>query len=404
MGTYHYPAQQNKMRTTSTATHSATQRRTKSIVQLLLACMSLFALSCTGASQGGTGPGSKAQLSPLCGRLKIQVEGVCSPVRPPNITSREVAFDSKISPGGRIQLRGSYTAPAWDPNKPQPAKVPGVILIHGSGPVDRDSLLQEDVKGPFAAPVPLFRELATSLSQQGYAVLRYDKRTCTSVAVPTCSYFPEVAKKATWTDLIGDAQAAFEFLKSQPNVDPNDIILIGHSQGASIALETQGVLRPSAVVLLAGTYAPIDEVLKRQLRWQLQSLKGPSAREQRERQQNRLSEVESVLLAIRDNQIPADEVILSATVGLWKGWLNSTDKTQEYLNSFTGPLLYIRGQDDKNADEADEKGFEKAIQSRQKSQLISLPGLSHALHERRGNGAISPQVTQGILEFLNQNP
>ncbi len=46
--------------------------------------------------------------------------------------------------------------------------VPGVVLVHGSGPSDRDETV--------GANRP-FRDIAEGLSARGIAVLRYDKRT-----------------------------------------------------------------------------------------------------------------------------------------------------------------------------------------------------------------------------------
>lgn len=48
------------------------------------------------------------------------------------------------------------------------AKVPAVVLVHGSGPADMDESI--------GANKP-FRDIAEALSAQGIAVLRYDKRT-----------------------------------------------------------------------------------------------------------------------------------------------------------------------------------------------------------------------------------
>ena len=47
---------------------------------------------------------------------------------------------------------------------------PGVVLVHGSGPNDRDESI---------GPNKPFRDLAEGLASRGIAVLRYDKRTRT---------------------------------------------------------------------------------------------------------------------------------------------------------------------------------------------------------------------------------
>lgn len=63
---------------------------------------------------------------------------------------------------GEHALPGTLTLPV------SPGPVPAVVLVHGSGPSDRDSSL-----GP-NKPV---RDLAWGLASRGVAVLRYEKRT-----------------------------------------------------------------------------------------------------------------------------------------------------------------------------------------------------------------------------------
>ena len=88
-----------------------------------------------------------------------------------NIQQKAEAIQEELPEGiieeniqvGELNLKGLLTLPAKasDP-------LPAVVLVHGSGPSDRD----ETVRG-----TKLFRDLAHSLAQQGIASARYDKRT-----------------------------------------------------------------------------------------------------------------------------------------------------------------------------------------------------------------------------------
>src|SRR5690606_3360653 len=100
------------------------------------------------------------------------------------------------------------------------APVPGVVLVHGSGPHDRDETI---------GPNRPFLDIARGLAAQGVAVLRYDKRTR---ARPQDYADGKVTIDSETTD---DAVAAVEALRKVPGVDPARVYVLGHSQGAMMA-------------------------------------------------------------------------------------------------------------------------------------------------------------------------
>jgi pimeloyl-ACP methyl ester carboxylesterase len=105
---------------------------------------------------------------------------------------------------GDIQLTGTLITPNTD------AKPPAIILVHGSGPANRESML------PFAR----------FLVRHGMAVLGYDKR---GVGGSTGDW-----NTASFDDLAGDVVAAFEYLKTRSDVDGAQIGLLGVSQAGWI--------------------------------------------------------------------------------------------------------------------------------------------------------------------------
>lgn len=125
-----------------------------------------------------------------------------------NFIEKDVEFKN-----GDVKLAGTLTIPF---NK---TKVPALILLTGSGPQNRD----EEIFG-----FKIFKEIAEYLTLQGYAVLRYDDR---SVGGSTGSM-----ANSTGEDFAKDAIAAFNFLRTQSEIDPNTIGLLGHSEGASAAI------------------------------------------------------------------------------------------------------------------------------------------------------------------------
>ncbi|MEV1285767.1 alpha/beta fold hydrolase [Micromonospora sp. NPDC049679] len=152
-------------------------------------------------------------------------------------------------------LAGTLTLP------PGTGPFPAVVLISGSGPLNRDS---DHRKGAFGVS----RELAVALAGAGVASLRYDKR---GVGESTGSFLT-----AGLTDNIGDARSALGALAARPEVDAARLFLVGHSEGALIATALAGERAPVAgVVLLAGAAKPGAAILRWQAEMLLPSLPAP---------------------------------------------------------------------------------------------------------------------------------
>ncbi|PJK07699.1 hypothetical protein CO610_08665 [Lysobacteraceae bacterium NML95-0200] len=96
---------------------------------------------------------------------------------------------------------------------------PAVVLVHGSGPADRNETT--------GANRP-FLDIARALAAEGIAVLRYDKR---SQARPG-DYVQGVTIDSETTD---DALLAVAHLRSLPGIDGERIFVLGHSQGGMMA-------------------------------------------------------------------------------------------------------------------------------------------------------------------------
>jgi uncharacterized protein len=108
---------------------------------------------------------------------------------------------------------------------------PGVLLIHGSGANDKNETLGFVHKsGP--KPTTPFWQIAQYLSERGFAVLRYDKR---GVGGNYTILDSNVWGNATANDLIQDGKKALNVLTLQPEVDPQRISVIGHSEGTLYA-------------------------------------------------------------------------------------------------------------------------------------------------------------------------
>jgi pimeloyl-ACP methyl ester carboxylesterase len=123
-----------------------------------------------------------------------------------------------IDLGNGIQTNAQLTIPAVG-NGPFPA----VLLVPGSGAIDMNVTISPDVKP--------FWQIAQYLSERGFVVLRYDKR---GVGVNGAILDANVWGNVTFDNLKNDAAKALNVLIEQPEVDPDKITLIGHSEGTMI--------------------------------------------------------------------------------------------------------------------------------------------------------------------------
>lgn len=115
---------------------------------------------------------------------------------------------------------------------------PVVLLLSGSGPQDRDETI--GAHKPFAV-------WADALTQSGFAVLRVDDR-----GVGKSIGDPKFLANTTTESYVSDALAAINFLGSLPMIDTTRVFVIGHSEGAAVALMLSKKRHLSGIVTLAG--------------------------------------------------------------------------------------------------------------------------------------------------------
>lgn len=146
-------------------------------------------------------------------------------------------------------LHGSLLLPKSD------RPLPVALLIAGSGPTDRNG------NNPMGHNDSLKR-LAQGLAKQGIASLRYDKRGVGE----SLALAPDERDLSVET-YVADAAAWIEKLQGDPRF--SSVILIGHSEGALIASLAAARQPVAALITLAGSGRPIDDVLREQLQGRL---------------------------------------------------------------------------------------------------------------------------------------
>lgn len=162
---------------------------------------------------------------------------------PPTVTEEAVACDS-----GGAHLRGVV----W---RPRAAKgpLPLVIIVAGSGPTDRDG------NNTMGLRTDMYRLLAAALAEHGVASLRYDKRGIGQSTTPT--------HLVTLDDFVGDAAALVTEARASQRYSA--VYLLGHSEGALIALSVGKRLPLDGILSVSGAGRPLAAVVREQLARQL---------------------------------------------------------------------------------------------------------------------------------------
>jgi pimeloyl-ACP methyl ester carboxylesterase len=155
------------------------------------------------------------------------------------IKSRNLVLDL----GNGVKTNAQLTYPAVGKGP-----FPGVLLVHGAGRVDMNY-------------GGMFWQIAQYLSERGFAVLRYDKR---GIGENGTIINNSVWGNMTYNELVQDAQKALNVLIRQPEVNPNKISIIGHSEGGEtvtrIAIDNPATKIKNIVLLDARIQDAYDSV------------------------------------------------------------------------------------------------------------------------------------------------
>ncbi|SEN23577.1 hypothetical protein SAMN05192533_110123 [Mesobacillus persicus] len=140
--------------------------------------------------------------------------------------TREIHFDTDVTLKGTVRVPDN-----------QGGKLPIIVLIHGSGPVDRDG----NVKG---MKMNAYKDLAEFFFSLGVASITYDKRG----AGASEGDFYHTGMK----DLVDDGIAAVKAAWQLPEIDPNKVFLLGHSEGCTLLPAINKEVDAAGLIFIAG--------------------------------------------------------------------------------------------------------------------------------------------------------
>jgi dienelactone hydrolase len=280
---------------------------------------------------------------------------------PSAFTERELALGDSARP-----LPGTLTVPVGA------SAVPAVVLVHGSGPNDRDETL-------LARKV--FKDLAWGLGSRGIAVLRYDKRT----KVHPQQMLALGSALTVEQEIIEDALAAVAMARSQPEVRAECVFVLGHSLGGTVAPRIGG--RDSelgGLIIAAGSARPLEDLVLDQLEYLTRLAGSPPAR---------VAELEQVraqvaeIKALQPGASSQGPLLLGLSSTYWLD-LKSYDAPVT-ARALELPMLFVQGGRDYQVTDADLELWKAALSDRDDVTWKVYPELDH--HLGAGTGPSRPE-------------
>jgi dienelactone hydrolase len=315
---------------------------------------------------------------------------------PPAYTTPTTFEERDVTVGsGKWQLPGTLTLPKGK------GPFAAVVLVHGSGPQDRD----ETIGGN-----KVFKDLAWGLASRNIAVLRYEKRTkvhgAEMVAQPSGITVNE--------ETVDDAVLAVGQLAAMPEIDRKHIYVLGHSLGAMMAPRIAEHAQKNAkadpvagLILMAGTTRPLEDVVVEQVRY-LAELDGKVTDEEKKQ----IADAEEFAREVRSPDLKPDATLRMLGIPIPGSYFLDLRNYHpaEAAAKLKLPMLILQGERDYQVRMADFEGWKKALGGKRNVTLKSYPGLNHLFitgtgpstpREYSQAGHVAEEVIKEIADWIH---
>jgi len=288
--------------------------------------------------------------------IEVVREDVASPTSRTQVISNP-GDEAVVIPAVGFNLGATITKPS----SPAP-RMPAVILLSGSGVGDRDGLVQG---------VPTLAQLAGAIADAGFLAVRYDKRGFGQSGGR--------AESATIQDYAEDVRAVVRWLLLRKDIDPKRIAVVGHSEGAWVALLAAArEKRISAVASIAGPATTGAELVLEQQQRALDQMK--LTPEERDKKVALQKQIQSAVISGKGWELVPQEERRAADTPWFQSLL--TFDPAKVLKDVRQPLFFVHGALDKQvpATHADRLADIARKQSDSDSiDVVVVRGVNHLL-------------------------
>ena len=295
---------------------------------------------------------------------------------------------------GEWQLPGTLTMPKGT------GPFPGLVLVHGSGPNDRNESL---------GPNRPFQDLAWGLATRGIAVLRYDKRSKVHGAKILAD--PELEATMTVKDeTIDDAPAAAGLLQKTAKVDGSRVFILGHSLGGFLMPRIAMAAEPlniTGFISMAGLTRPLDDTILRQMDY-LYGLAGGAVSVDDKKKLQDIKDAVAKVKALTNADRSSTAKLLGAMPAYWLD-IRGYDPPG-MAKTVAKPMLILQGGRDYQVTTEDLENWKKALGGRKDVEFHLYPKLNHLFYEGEGiltpleyvqkHGSVAPYVIEDIAAWI----